>query len=83
MTVPTPYVGYPWVTSLVLNLAIEQPVLPANTKVSYQWLRNDVPIRGAVGARYRTATADSKKAVRLNVRCSRAGYATESTNSNA
>jgi len=31
MTVPTPYVGYPWVTSLVLNLAIEQPVLPANT----------------------------------------------------
>ena len=31
----------------------------------------------------RPATADSKKAVRLNVSCSRAGYATASTNSNA
>jgi hypothetical protein len=59
--VPKPYVGYTWVTSLVLDLANANPLRPAGTKVSFQWLRNDRPIPGAAGTKYRTTAADNKK----------------------
>ena len=51
-------------------------ISPAPAAVSYQWLRNGVPIATATNPRYRVRFKDRRKVISLRVTYARAGYAT-------
>ena len=49
---------------------------PVATKVTYQWLRNLVPITGATAKTYKLTAADLGTSIRVRVVATKAGYAT-------
>jgi hypothetical protein len=54
---------------------------PTPTKVTYQWLRNLVPIPGATKSTYKLTAADKGTSIRITITVTRSGYATTSKTS--
>jgi hypothetical protein len=49
---------------------------PSPTKVTYQWLRNLVPITGATAKTYKLTAADKGTSIRVKITVTKTGYAT-------
>lgn len=49
---------------------------PSDATLTHQWLRNDVPIIGAIGATYKLTEADIGKGIRVKTTARAAGYKT-------
>ncbi|WP_052226428.1 CHAP domain-containing protein [Microbacterium mangrovi] len=72
---PTPVIaGSPAIGSALT--ALPGTWAPAPVTLTYQWLRNGVPIAGATGATYRSTLSDLGASVFVRVTASKAGYLT-------
>lgn len=56
---------------------------PTAGKVSYQWLRDGLPIKGATKSTYKVAKKDFKKSIMVQVKLDKTGYVTAQANSNS
>ena len=61
-------------TAIGSQLSVTLNWKPEPTAISYQWLRNGVPIPGATGPRYTTVTEDLNQQLTIRVGGSRQGY---------
>lgn len=73
LTLEAPYASGVYKVGKTLQ-AHRGTVYPVPTKVSYRWLRNGSPIKGATSSKYKLKKADKRKKVSVRVTVSRSGY---------
>ena len=70
---PRPIIGGALLVGNTLSI-IDNVWDPVDATLTYQWLRNDVPILGATKATYRLTRADLGKGIRVRITGSAPGY---------